>query len=132
MILGGDLNAPGLEILDGMVGAAVSEGKLEGLQADGTAEQLVPEADAPDGLAPDDLAHGVDDVAERGGIAGAVCEEDRVGILGEQLCGGAGAGMQGDTGAAGDELSDHRCLDTGVDDGDPRTGAIAVMGDRAR
>ncbi len=39
------------------------------------------------GLLADQLAHGVDDVAERRGIAGAVGEEDDVGLLGEHLLG---------------------------------------------
>ena len=63
VVLGGDLDAPGLQVLDGVVGAAVAEGQLEGLQADRAAEQLVAEADAPHGLAADELAHRLDDVA---------------------------------------------------------------------
>ena len=68
-----------------MVGAVVAEGQLERLEADRAAQQLVAEADAPHGLLADELAHGVDDVAERRRVAGAVGEEDRVGVLGEQL-----------------------------------------------
>ena len=70
-----------------MVGAAVAEGQLEGLEADRAAEQLVAEADAEDGLAADQLADGVDDVVERRGVAGAVGEEDDVGVLGQDLLG---------------------------------------------
>ena len=39
------------------------------------------------GLHADELAHGVDDVVERGRVAGAVGEEDRVGVVGEQILG---------------------------------------------
>src|SRR5450759_2405018 len=37
VILGGDLHAAGLQVTDGVVGASVAEGQLEGLQADGAA-----------------------------------------------------------------------------------------------
>ena len=70
-----------------MVGAAVTERQLEGLKAHRAAEQLVAEADAPHGLLADERAHGLDDVVERGGVARAVGQEDRVGIFGEQLLG---------------------------------------------
>ena len=70
-----------------MVGAAVAEGQLEGLEADRAAEQLVAEADAEDRPLADQLADGLDDVVERGRVAGAVGEEDDVGVLGEDLLG---------------------------------------------
>ena len=86
-----------------MVGAAMSEWELEGLKADRPAEELMPEADTPDGLPADELAYGVDDVTERGWISGSIGEKDRVGILCQQLGGGAGAGMERDARAASDE-----------------------------
>src|SRR3954462_2026434 len=46
VVLRGDLDAPGLEVLDRMVAAAVAEGQLEGLQPDRAAQQLMAEADA--------------------------------------------------------------------------------------
>ena len=55
VVLGGDLDPPGLEVLDRVVGAAVAERQLEGLEPHRPAEQLVAEADAPDGH----LAHQV-------------------------------------------------------------------------
>ena len=85
VVLGGDLDAARWRGRGRVVGAAVAERQLEGLEADGAAEQLVAEADAPDGLAPDDLPHRLDDVGERGGVAGPVGEEDGVGVGGEQL-----------------------------------------------
>jgi hypothetical protein len=57
VVLGGDLDAPGLQVLDRVVGAAVAEGQLERLQAHRAAQQLVAEADAPHGLLADELAH---------------------------------------------------------------------------
>jgi len=82
VVLGSDLDAPGLQVHDRMVGSTVAEGQLEGLEPDRAAEELVAEADAPDGLRPHELSDGLDDVGERGRVAGAVGEEDRVGILG--------------------------------------------------
>src|SRR3954452_5176867 len=46
VVLRGDLDAAGLEVLDGVVAAAMAEGQLEGLQADRPAQQLMAEADA--------------------------------------------------------------------------------------
>ena len=48
VVLARDLDAAGLEVLDRVVGAAVAEAQLVGLEADGAAEQLVAEADAED------------------------------------------------------------------------------------
>src|SRR3954452_20859297 len=51
VVLAGDRDPAGPEVLDRVVGAAVAERQLEGLQARGPAEQLVAEADAEDRLA---------------------------------------------------------------------------------
>ena len=117
-----------------MVGAAVAERQLEGLQADGAAEQLVAEADAPHGLDADELAHRVDDVVQRRRVAGAVGEEDGVGVVGEQLLARELVhGMQRHARAARDELAHHRGLDAGVDHRDPRAVAVlAVVADLLR
>src|SRR3954447_9731100 len=56
VVLRGDLDLAGRQVLDRVVAAAMAEGQLEGLQADGAAEQLVAEADAPHRLDADDLA----------------------------------------------------------------------------
>ena len=98
-----------------MVGAAVAEGQLVGLEADGAAEQLVAEADAEERALADQLADGVDDVVERRRVAGAVGEEDDVGVLGEHLLGRGGAGQQGQPGAVLAQLADDVELDPGVD-----------------
>ena len=85
MILGGDLDAPGAQVLDRVVGAAVPEAQLVGVEARRAAQQLVPEADAEDRHAADHLAQLGDDVVERGGVARAVAEHHRVGAGGEDL-----------------------------------------------
>src|SRR4051794_6122435 len=72
VVLRGDLDLAGGQVLDRVVAAAVAEGQLEGLQADRAAEQLVAEADPPDRLDADDLADRRDDVVERRGVAGPV------------------------------------------------------------
>ena len=82
VVLRGDVDPARLQVLDRVVGAAVAEGQLVGLEADGAAEQLVAEADAEDRPLADQLADGLDDVAERRRVAGAVGEEDDVGVLG--------------------------------------------------
>ncbi len=85
MVLRGDLDAPRLQILDRVVRAAVAEGQLERLQAQGTAEQLVAEADPPHGLLAHQLTDRVHDVVQRGRVARAVGEEDRVRVVREQI-----------------------------------------------
>ena len=80
VVLRGDRDAAGAQVLDRVVGAAVAERELERLQPDRAREQLVAEADAEHRLAPDQRADGVDDVVERGGVAGAGHEEDAVGV----------------------------------------------------
>ena len=72
---------PGGQVLDRVVGAVVAERQLVGLEADRAAEQLVAEADAVHGQLADQLADRVDDVVERRRVAGAVGEEDRVGVV---------------------------------------------------
>src|SRR5207302_4894385 len=47
VILGRDLDAPRLQVLDRMVRSAVPERQLERLEADRAAQQLMPETDPP-------------------------------------------------------------------------------------
>ena len=79
-----------------MVGAAMSEFELVGLAAAGQAHELVAEADAEDGRAADELADVRDLGFERLGIAGAVGEENSVGIEREYVFGGGEGGDDGD------------------------------------
>ena len=78
---------PELQLLHRMVGAAMAELQLERLAADGEAENLVAEADAEHRHARtfDQLAHVVDRVRQRRGIAGAVAQEDAVGLDRQQV-----------------------------------------------
>src|SRR5271166_2735133 len=78
-----------------MVAAVVPELQLVGLAAQRDSDQLMAEADAEDG----DLAHHAADVllcvGHRLGIAGAVGEEDTVGLHGQHIFGAGGCGNDG-------------------------------------
>ena len=92
VVLRSDGNLSGAEVLDRLVAAAVAELQFEGAAAVGVREELVAEADAEDWFFADELAEFAVDVAERGWVAGAIGEEDAVGIFGENF-GGAGGGV---------------------------------------
>ena len=126
VVLARDLGTAGRQVLDRMVGAVVAERELVGLEADGAAQQLVPEADAVHRTLADELADGVDDVVERRRVTGTVGEEDRVGVVGDQLRGARRARMQLDRGAALAQVADDRELDARVDHRDPRPLAVAL------
>jgi hypothetical protein len=79
------------------------------------------------GPRPDQLAHGVDDVAQRRRVARAVGQEDRVGSLAGQLGAVAVHGCSSTRAPARDEVAHDRALDPGVDDRDPRPVAVAVL-----
>src|SRR4051812_41887095 len=130
VVLRGDLDAAGLEVLDRVVRAAMAERELEGLQPHRPAQQLVAEAD-PEGRAPaDEAAQRLDDVVQRRRVAGAVGQEDRVGLAGQQLVGAGRAGMQLDARAALQEVAHDRALDAGVDGHDAR--AVVVGAEELR
>jgi hypothetical protein len=78
----------GALVEDGVVRAAVAEGHLGGLAAEGEGQELVAEADAEQGAAAQLVAQGLDDPCERGGVAGAVGQEHAVGV--DALDGGGG------------------------------------------
>ncbi len=91
VVLGGDFDAPAGQILDGLVGAAMTELELERLSAEGLAENLVPQADAEHRQArTDEVRHGLDGIAEGGGIARSVAEEDAGGLVLQGLGRGRG------------------------------------------
>src|SRR3954453_8069276 len=75
VVLRGDLDLAGRQVLDRVVAAAVAERELERLQPDRPAQQWMAEADAPDRLLAHDLADRGDDVVERRRVAGPVGQE---------------------------------------------------------
>src|SRR5262249_20263499 len=89
VVLRGDVDPARLHVLHWMVGPAMAERQLEGLEADRPAEELVAEADADDGFLSHQPADVLDDVVECAGVAGAVGEEDEVWVHFQNLvCGG--------------------------------------------
>src|SRR4029079_14819088 len=79
VILRRERDVSGADVLDRVVRAAMAELQLERARAEREAEELVPQADAEDGLArPDERFDRPDRALERGRIAGAVGEEDAV------------------------------------------------------
>ena len=129
VVLARDVDPAGLEVLDRVVGAAVAERELGRLQADGAAEQLVAEADAEHRQLADQLADRVDDVAERRRVAGAVGEEDGVGVAGQQVAPrDVVQGCSSTRAPRSRRLRTIESLMPGVDRGDRRAGVVAVSG----
>ena len=89
VVLAGDFNLAGLEVLDRMVGAPVAVMHFDGAAAQGTGQHLMAETDAEDRLSgldqPLDHRHGI--FAGCGWIAGTVGEEDAVGLVGQNIGG---------------------------------------------
>ena len=81
VILGGDLYFARKHVQDGLIGAAVAELELKCLRAAGEAEQLMAESDSENGNLAQYAANAVLGVVERLGIAGAVAEENPVGLV---------------------------------------------------
>ena len=92
VILRGDFHFFGEHIFHRMVRAVMTEFQFEGLAAECETAKLMPKANAEDGNTPDQTANVFDGVADRFGIAGAVREENTVGIEREDVF---GAGLCG-------------------------------------
>ena len=85
VVLRRDLDHAGTQVLDRVVGAAVAELELVGVQAERQSEELVAEADAEDGHLAQQARDGLDGVGHGGRVAGAVAEEDAVGRQAQHL-----------------------------------------------
>src|SRR5256714_13955087 len=117
VILRGDVDPPGAEVLHGLIPAAVSELQLERLPAEGEGQKLVPEADAQERDAsrelPGRLDGGRDDIRV-GGISGAVRQDDAIGFQGEDLVRGRVVGHPDHLGVAlslPEDISLHTAVD---------------------
>src|SRR5947207_15628809 len=91
VILRGDVDPPGAEVLHRLIPAAVPELQLERLPAEGEGQKLVPEADAQEGDASRELpsrADGGRDDVRVAGISGAVRQDNAVRLQGRVLVGG--------------------------------------------
>ena len=78
MVLRGDLDPPGLEVLHGMVAAPVAEFEFVGPGAVGEGKDLVPQANSEDRDLPDQLADGLYRLGDVLRIARAVGEKHAV------------------------------------------------------
>ena len=114
VVLAGDGDLAGAEVFDGLGAAAVAEFEFEGFAAEGVAEDLVAEADGEDGGFAHELVDFLVDVTERGGISGAVGEEDAVGIAGEDVGGFGGGGHDVDVEAILAEAAEDVLFDAEV------------------
>lgn len=86
VVLAGNHHFATVQILHRVVGAVVAEGHFAGFAAEGEAEQLVSQADAEHGLAAvNQFSHRGDGVIAGLGVAGAVGEEDAVGVHTEHV-----------------------------------------------
>src|SRR3970282_1576677 len=95
VVLGGDVDAAGPQVLHRVVGAAMPELQLERLRTEGAAEELVGEADAEHRPLADQRFHGGDGVVQERRVARAGGEHDAVRLQGEDIAGGGGAGDGG-------------------------------------
>ena len=86
VVLAGDVAAPREQVLHRLVHAAVAVGQLVGVAAGGEREDLVPEADAEDGLAVGGQqgTHLPDQRHQVLGVAGAVADDDAVALGGKR------------------------------------------------
>ena len=91
MILRGDFDFAGFQILDRLVGAAMAKFELEGFSAEGLAQNLVPQAYPKnrDAVA-DQVAHGLDGVAEGRRVARSVGKKNAGRLERQRLRGGGG------------------------------------------
>ena len=95
VVLGGDVDASGGDVADGMVGAAVPEAEAGGLGADGQSHHLVAEADGGEGHAPprdravQEGAKRLDGGGEGTGawVARAIADDDAGRLEGEDFLG---------------------------------------------
>ncbi len=117
VVLRGDGDFAGLQIFHGLVAAAVAELELEGGAAHGVREHLVAEADAEDGVLVEEAGHRFMDIGEGGGIAGAVREEDGVGVVLFDLFGGVGGRENLHIEAVADEFAEDGVLGAEVEGG---------------
>ena len=122
VVLAGDLDLAGGQVLDRVVGAVMAEGHLLGAPAQRQPEHLVAEADAEHRLAAGDqladLGHGVDAGGRR--VARAVGEHHAVRRERQHLLGGGRGGHHRHPAAQAREAAQDVALDAVVDRHDVR------------
>src|ERR1700728_758726 len=96
VVVRGDLDLACIVAPDRMITAVMAEFELVGFPAEGEADELVAETDAEDGRASGEVANAFLSVMDRLGVAGAVREEDAVGLEGEHVFSGSLRGNHSD------------------------------------
>ena len=114
VVLAGHLYVSGGQLAHGVVAAAVAELELVGLRAVGEGYHLVTQADAHDGVAAFQRAHGLHDLRHVLRVAGAVGQQYAVRSHEGYLLGAGVVGHDRDVAAAGVERLDHAQLDAAV------------------
>ena len=89
VVVGGDLDFAGIQLLDRMVAAVMPEFEFESFAAERDARQLMSETDAEDGLAAHEAADVIDRVRARFGIARTVRKKDAVRLERKNVFGGS-------------------------------------------
>ena len=118
VVLGGDGDFAGLEVFHRLVAAAVTEFEFKRRAAEGVREHLVAEADAENGVIGNQLRHGLVDVAQGGGIAGAVGEEYRVDFMLADFFGAGRGGEHVDVETVAHEFAKNGVLRAEIEGGD--------------
>ncbi|MPM56949.1 hypothetical protein SDC9_103766 [bioreactor metagenome] len=96
MVLRGDFDFAGQQVLDRVVAAVVPELQPSALRAGGDSEQLVAEADAEQRNLADQFADVFNRVAHGGGVGGAVRQEQHLRLQRQRVFGGRGRREDGD------------------------------------
>src|SRR5262249_10321233 len=117
VVLRGDLDTAGLQVLDRVIAAAMTEMHLDGARAEGKGKQLMPEADAEDRYPRGEqfAQHGDGENAGRRWVAGTVAQEDAVGPQGEDRGGRRTGRHDRDATAEAAEAAQDVALDAVVD-----------------
>ncbi len=125
VVLAGDLDASGHEVLDRVVAAVVSERQLDRARSDRQPEQLVAETDPEDRDLTEQAADRVDGVRHGRRVAGPVRQEHAIGPAGEDVGCGRRCRHHLDPGEAA-EVAQDGALDAEVVGDDERPPATTL------
>src|SRR3989475_10873290 len=114
VVLRRDLDLAGREVLDWLVAAVVPELELEGAPAERETHDLVSQADAEDGDAAEELGDDLADAADGVRVAGAVREEDAVGMQAQDVARRRRRRDDADAAAGADQVPEDVELDAEV------------------
>ncbi len=115
VVLGGDLDLPGVKLLDRMVRPMMAELELVRPTAQGETQNLMPETDPEDRSSSDEPPRGLNQVRHSLRVAGTVAEKDAVWIIGQDLVSGGEGRDDEDIATSAHQLSKDVVLDPAVD-----------------